>query len=83
MPSIDLSLFNRAGVLPSLSGGDLYYIPKFDPVRAGGRLRSTMDSVIHREMGYNATMRVRCSTGASFPPRLNHPLRPLNDADDT
>jgi hypothetical protein len=63
---------SRLGILPSLTGGDLIYIPKFDPVRAGGKLRATMEASIHREMGYNATMRIRCSTGSSALPPVCH-----------
>ncbi|CED84222.1 transport protein sec24 [Phaffia rhodozyma] len=51
------------GALPHTTGGDLFFLPKFDPVRGGGRMRAAMEQFVHRETGYNATLKIRCSTG--------------------
>ena len=50
-------------ILTAVTGGDLFYLPKFDPVRMGGRLRASLEQVLLRETVFNATMIIRCSTG--------------------
>ena len=52
-----------AGVLPSLTGGDLFFHPRFDPVRDGKLLREEIGRVVKRETAYSVTMRIRCSNG--------------------
>ncbi|GAA5958456.1 hypothetical protein JCM21900_001476 [Sporobolomyces salmonicolor] len=51
------------GVLPGLTGGELFFHPRFDPVRDGKLLREEMDRVVKRETAYSVTMRIRCSNG--------------------
>lgn len=51
------------GLLPGLTGGELYFHPRFDPVRDGVKLHSQIQRCVLREAGYNVTMRVRCSNG--------------------
>lgn len=51
------------GVLAGLTGGDVYFHPRFDPVRDGIKLQSQIKRVLTRETGYGVTMRVRCSEG--------------------
>ncbi|UZJ54787.1 hypothetical protein CBS101457_004107 [Exobasidium rhododendri] len=51
------------GTLTGLTGGELFFHPRFDIVRDRLRLDSQIKRTILRESGYNATMRVRCSNG--------------------
>lgn len=51
------------GVLPALTGGDLFFHPRFDPVRDGKPLREEIGRVVKRETAYSVTMRIRCSNG--------------------
>ncbi|KAL7416970.1 hypothetical protein BDY24DRAFT_426217 [Mrakia frigida] len=51
------------GILSAITGGDLFYLPKFEPVRMGGRLRAALEQVLLRETVSNATMIIRCCTG--------------------
>lgn len=52
------------GVLPGLTGGDVFFHPRFDPVRDGLKLQSQIRRTLTRETAYCVTMRVRCSEGA-------------------
>ena len=81
-------VFPFAGILPAITGGDLFYLPKFEPVRMGGRLRAALEQVLLRETVSNATMIIRCCTGSSLslftllssiycPPSLAHHSFPL------
>ncbi|GAA5991303.1 hypothetical protein JCM11641_002817 [Rhodosporidiobolus odoratus] len=51
------------GVLPGLTGGDVFFHPRFDPVRDGKTLRAELGRVLQRETTYSVTMRIRCSNG--------------------
>lgn len=51
------------GVLTGITGGELYFHPRFDPVREGRKLRSEIVGAVSRETAYSVTMRVRCSNG--------------------
>lgn len=51
------------GVLPGLTGGELFFHPRFEPVRDGAKLRAEIKRVVRRETGYSVTMRIRCSNG--------------------
>lgn len=51
------------GTLSGLTGGDMFFHPRFDPVRDGVKLDAQIKRAILRESGYNATMRIRCSNG--------------------
>lgn len=51
------------GVLTGITGGEIYFHPRFDPTREGRKLRSEIAGCVSREIGYSVTMRIRCSNG--------------------
>jgi protein transport protein SEC24 len=51
------------GVLSGLTGGDVFFHPRFDPVRDGLKLQSQLSRVLSRETAYSVTMRIRASEG--------------------
>jgi protein transport protein SEC24 len=51
------------GVLAGLTGGEVFFHPRFDPTREGHKLASELRGTLTREMGYSVTMRIRCSEG--------------------
>lgn len=53
----------RLGIMSELTGGETFYLPRFDPVRDAARLRSSLCKVLHQSSVWNATLRIRCSTG--------------------
>ncbi|KAF9434857.1 COPII coat Sec23p-Sfb3p heterodimer component [Entomortierella beljakovae] len=68
--SIDLFLFPNAyvdvatlGCLSGITGGDTFLFPNFNPSRDGVKLMGDIAKLVARPFGYNALMRVRCSSG--------------------
>ncbi|KAF9142343.1 COPII coat Sec23p-Sfb3p heterodimer component [Mortierella sp. GBA39] len=68
--SIDLFLFPNAyidvatlGCLPSITGGESHMFPNFNPARDAVKFKGNLAKLVARPFGYNALMRVRCSTG--------------------
>lgn len=53
----------RLGIIPKLSGGDIFFHPKYDPERDYISLASQLRRLVDRETGYQATLRLRCTTG--------------------
>ncbi|EIW66261.1 hypothetical protein TREMEDRAFT_35099 [Tremella mesenterica DSM 1558] len=51
------------GTLCSVTGGEAFFHPKFSPVRDRETLQDELKRVCTRETVYNATVRIRCSTG--------------------
>jgi protein transport protein SEC24 len=51
------------GTLASTTGGELFFHPKFNPVRDRDTLFDEIKRVLTRETAYNATIRIRCSNG--------------------
>ena len=51
------------GHMTAETGGEVFFHPRFDPVRDGARVIAEVQRTVLRETAYNATMRIRCSTG--------------------
>lgn len=51
------------GALSAVTGGEMFFHPKFNPVRDRDALNDEIKRVIVRETAYNATVRIRCSNG--------------------
>ena len=51
------------GHMAAETGGEVFFHPRFDPVRDGARVVAEVQRTILRETAYNVTMRIRCSTG--------------------
>ncbi|KAJ7918460.1 sec24-related protein [Mycena leptocephala] len=51
------------GIVASMTGGELFYYPRFTPARDGAVLHAQIHRLIRRTTGYNCTMRVRTSNG--------------------
>ncbi|KAG0029940.1 COPII coat Sec23p-Sfb3p heterodimer component [Podila clonocystis] len=68
--SIDLFLFPNAyidiatvGTLASVTGGETFLYPNFNADKDGERFVGTLARMVSRPFGFNALLRVRCSTG--------------------
>ncbi len=59
----NLILILLKGIVPSLTGGQIYYLPRFDAVRDRIVFRSHLQRLMRRMVGYNCTARVRTSKG--------------------
>ena len=56
------------GVAISLSGGELFFHPRFDALRDALALDSQVRRLVTRFTGYSCAMRVRCSDGQLHSP---------------
>lgn len=60
------------GHMSAETGGELFFHPRFDPVRDGPRVVAEVLRVVLRETAFNVTMRVRCSSGLRVVQHLGH-----------
>jgi protein transport protein SEC24 len=51
------------GVVANMTGGSIYFHPRFDPTHDGPILNSELQRLFTRMTGYNCLMRVRCGNG--------------------
>ena len=51
------------GTLSAVTGGEIFFHPKFNPVRDRDTLHDEIRRTVTRETAYNATVRIRCSNG--------------------
>lgn len=51
------------GYMAAQSGGQVFFHPRFDPVRDGSRVMAEVQRIVLRETAYNVTLRIRCSPG--------------------
>ncbi|KAG8701649.1 COPII coat Sec23p-Sfb3p heterodimer component [Ceratobasidium sp. 394] len=56
--------------LPSKTGGDIHFHPRFLPERDQRVVQSEVSRVLTRSMGFNCTTRVRCSSGLTVSTHL-------------
>lgn len=73
-PAAVLSMTVELGAVSSLSGGNICFYPRFDPIRDGVVLCSQLQRLMRRMIGYNCMVRVRCSKGDLPPPHFSRSL---------
>ncbi|TIA76215.1 hypothetical protein E3P91_00111 [Wallemia ichthyophaga] len=58
--------YTDVGTLAALAqytGGESYFYPKFDPARHALKVRADLTRIATRALGYNASVKIRCSKG--------------------
>ena len=56
-------IISLVGVVARITGGDMYFLPRFDPDHDVAVLYSYTSQIMRHEMGYQCTFRLRCSNG--------------------
>ncbi len=68
------------GILSSITSGEVFFHPKFQPVRDRDSLYDEIKRVVTKETVYNATIRIRCSNGLRVSDHIgNYYQRSLTD----
>jgi len=71
------------GEVCRLTGGQIYHFPRFDVARDSWRMESELRRNLSRECGYDASLRVRLSTGLTVGEYIGHFALPASsDAPD-
>ena len=66
-------------VVATLTGGELFWHPRFVPERDGPILQAQLARLVSRMQGFNCMVRVRCSSGRfSFSARFSSPASVMN-----
>nr|QIE48582.1 hypothetical protein [Trametes gibbosa] len=60
------------GIVSTLSGGELYFHPKFDPAKDGVMLSSQLMRLLSRTTAYSCSMRIRTSNGLRVSSQLGN-----------
>ncbi|KAL1946226.1 hypothetical protein VTO73DRAFT_15353 [Trametes versicolor] len=60
------------GIVSTLSGGELFFYPKFDPIRDGMALSSQVRRLVSRTTAYSCSMRIRTSNGLRVASQLGN-----------
>lgn len=63
----DFVLTQSVGVVASITGGELFFHPRFDIRRDGPIFDSQIRRLVSRTTGYSCALRVRCSDGLAIP----------------
>jgi hypothetical protein len=59
------SIFPLTGVISSVTAGNVYFHPRFDPGRDRDAVHEEIRRIVGQEVVYNTTLRVRCSNSES------------------
>ena len=62
-PKPAVLLIFLVGVVPGITGSDIYFLPRFGPERDVAVLCSYTSQIMRCETGYQCTFRLRCSNG--------------------
>ena len=57
----DRSVVPSTGVISSVTAGNVYFHPRFDPGRDRDAVHEEIRRIVGQEVVYNTTLRVRCS----------------------
>ncbi|KAJ7599086.1 sec24-related protein [Mycena floridula] len=63
------------GAVASISGGDIFFHPRFEYIRDGPIITSQLHRLVRRMVGYNCTVRIRCSKGLEIEKHLGNFLQ--------
>lgn len=53
------------GVVPGLTGGDIFFHPRFNPARDAAVMESQLRRLFRRKSAFNCSLKVRCSSSLS------------------
>jgi hypothetical protein len=51
------------GILSTVTGGSVFFHPRFDAARDRTRVNDEISRVLVRDIAYNVAIRIRCSNG--------------------